>query len=470
MPVSFFIPENIVVHLGTPDDTSVGNVTVPFVQYIKNVASSEIYPTWPENAIRANMYAQISFALNRIFNEYYRVRGYDFDITNSTQYDQAFVYGRDIFENISEIADELFNSYIVRSGDLVPLYARYCNGTTSECPGGMSQWGTVSLANEGYTPYRILSSYYGDISIVENAPTSDRTESYPGTPLRLGSVAPEVKRIQISLNRISKNYPAIPKIAYPDKVFDIQTEEAVKKFQEIFNLTPDGIVGKATWYKIFLIYSSVKRLSELDSEAISPSVVNRQFADTLEVGSEGAGVRLIQYFLSFISEFNNFIPIVNIDGIYGNATANAVKAFQQSVGLSQTGTVDETTWNALYSSYKTKYDSLPDDYKFSGIAPYPGDILLPGSSGEAVEELQTYLNLISKTYSDIPATEITGYFGKETQDAVLAYESIFGLPERGYVNLTVWNSITSLYSDLLQGEEKSFGQNPGYTLSENISQ
>ena len=470
MAVVFSIPENIVVHLGAPDDVSAGNVTVPFIDYIKNVASSEIYPTWPESAIRANMYAQISFALNRIFTEYYRVRGYDFDITNTTQYDQAFVYGRDIFENISMIADEIFNDYIVRGDDLAPFYARYCNGTTSVCPGGLSQWGSVSLANEGYTPYRILSSYYGDVSIVEDAPIAGRTESYPGTPLRIGSIGPEVKRIQISLNRISKNYPAIPKIAYPDGIFDVQTEAAVKKFQEIFNLTQDGVIGKATWYKIVYIYSSVKKLSELDSEGVSASNVSNQFQDTLDVGSTGAGVKLVQYYLSFIAQFNDFIPAVTQDGVYGQATKNAVSAFQQSVGLPQTGVVDEATWNALYSSYKSKYDSLPEEFKISGISPYPGDVLILGSSGEDVEELQKYLALISKTYTSIPTVAVTGYYGEETQDAVLAYEREFGLPERGYVDLTVWNSIASLYSDLSQGEEKSFGQNPGYTVTENSGQ
>ncbi|MEE1047981.1 MAG: SpoIID/LytB domain-containing protein [Clostridia bacterium] len=202
MAVTFTIPENIVVHLGAPDDASAQNVTVPFAQYIKNVASSEIYPTWPESAIRANIYAQISFALNRIFTEHYRARGYNFDITNTTQFDQSYVNGRDIFENISKIVDDIFNDYIVRSGDITPLFARYCNGTTSTCPGGLSQWGSVSLAEEGYTPYRILSGYYGDISIVENAPVGGTVQSYPGTPLRIGSTGDAVKRLQISLNRI----------------------------------------------------------------------------------------------------------------------------------------------------------------------------------------------------------------------------------------------------------------------------
>lgn len=466
MVIRAFIPESIVVHLGAPNDTSVPNVTVPFVQYIKNVASSEIYPTWPEDAIRANMYAQISFALNRILTGHYRVRGYDFDITSTTQNDQAFVYGREIFENISQIADELFNDYVVKSGNLLPLFTRYCNGTTSTCPGGLSQWESVFLAEEGYTPYRILSSYYGDVSFVENAPVSDLGEAYPGTPLRIGSTGNDVKRIQILLNRISKNYPAIPKIAYPDGIYDVPTEMAVKKFQEVFNLIQDGVVGKATWYKIEYIYIGIKRLSKLVAERISPETVDNQFKEVIKEDATGREVRLLQYFLNFIAEFNDFIPRVDINGVYGPKTTQSVKAFQQSAGLPQTGIVNEETWNAIFSSYKTKYNSLPPEYRISVIAPYPGKILRLGLSGEGVSELQKYLALISKTYPSIPTVSVSGYFGEETQDAVLAYERKFGLPERGYVDATVWSSIASLYSDLLQGEEKSFGQNPGYILSE----
>ncbi|MBQ7109254.1 MAG: peptidoglycan-binding protein [Clostridia bacterium] len=467
MPVVFTVPESIVVHLGAPDDKGAPNVTVSFPDYIKNVASSEIYPTWPENAIRANIYAQISFALNRIFTEFYRSRGYDFDITNSTQFDQSFVNDRDIFENISRIVDELFNDYVVRSGDLTPLFARYCDGNNSSCPGGLSQWGSVSLAEQGYTPYRILSAYYGDIQIVEDAPVAEITETYPGTPLRIGSTGDDVKRIQISLNHIGKNYPAIPKIAYPDGIFDVETENAVKEFQRIFNLSPDGIVGKATWYKIRFVFSGVRRLSELDSDRLSIGVVNQQFKQNLSEGDRGIGVETLQYFLNFIAEFNNFIPSVQMDGIFGPSTAAAVRAFQQSAGLPQTGVVDEVTWNSIYSSYITKYNSLPEDYRSSGVIPYPGRLLALGVSGDDVRTLQEFLAFISKTYPEIPTVSVTGYFGPETQAAVLAYESTFGLPERGFVNAPVWASIAEEYSTLSQSEEKTFGQYPGYSLSEN---
>ena len=235
-PYAPVIPAKITVHLGRPQSNA-ENVTVSFVNYIKNVASSEIYPTWPENALRANIYAQISFALNRVYTEYYRSRGYAFDITNSTAYDQSFVKNRDIFSNISRIVDEIFNSYIVRDGNIEPLFAQYCNGTTVTC-NGLSQWGSVDLANRGYTPYRILQYYYGnDINIITNVPVQNITASAPLTPLRRGSVGNAVKSIQIRLNRISKNYPSIPKITSPDGIFGSQTETAVKAFQRIFDLT-----------------------------------------------------------------------------------------------------------------------------------------------------------------------------------------------------------------------------------------
>ena len=204
------IPDYITVHLGRPNSPA-RNVRVPFTDYIKNVASSEIYPTWPENALRANIYAQVSFALNRIFSEYYRSRGYDFDITNSTAYDQAYVDGRDIFSNISKIVDELFNDYVTKGNQIQPYFTEYCDGRTVSCR-GLSQWGTVTLANQGRTPYQILQNYYGnDINIVRNAPVKNIPESYPGTLLRLGSVGEDVRTIQRQLNRIRQTSPSIPR-------------------------------------------------------------------------------------------------------------------------------------------------------------------------------------------------------------------------------------------------------------------
>ena len=205
------IPQNITVHLGAPNENA-QNVTVNFIDYIKNVASSEIYPTWPDEAITANVLAIISYALNRIYTEWYRSRGYDFDITNSTAVDQAFVPDREIYENISRIVDNIFNDYVVKRGSVEPYFTQFCNGTTSTCA-GLSQWGTVTLANSGLTAFQILQNYYGtDIGIVENAPVADIAESYPGVPVRIGDFGNNVKIIQTQLNRIARNYPAIPKI------------------------------------------------------------------------------------------------------------------------------------------------------------------------------------------------------------------------------------------------------------------
>jgi hypothetical protein len=291
------IPTTITVHLGAPNQPA-PNVTVPFLDYVKNVASSEIYPTWPENAIRANMYAQISFALNRIFTEYYPSRGYDFDITNNTAYDQYFVKGRTVFDNISRIADDIFDSYVVKGEGIEPYFTQYCNGTTVTCD-GLSQWGTVPLAEDGYLPYQILQYYYGDdVSIRQNVPIDDLPESYPGVPLRLGSVGNDVKNIQLRLNRISRNYPAIPKIIRADGIFADDTTAAVRAFQEIVGLTPDGVVGKATWYAILFFYNAVKRLNELDSEGIALQEVTQQYPGVLAPGASGNAVENLQYYIN----------------------------------------------------------------------------------------------------------------------------------------------------------------------------
>ena len=465
MPSSLpVIPQNITVHLGRPD-ANVANVTVPFPDYIKNVASSEIYPTWPESALRANIYAQISFALNRVYTEWYPSRGYSFDITNSTQYDQAYTPGRDVFENISQIVDDIFNNYVKRYGTVEPYFTQFCNGTTVTCD-GLSQWGTVELANQGMTPYEILQYYYGDdIEIVRNAPIQNIQESYPGIPLRLGSVGNDVQAIQIRLNRISQNYPLIPKINPVNGVFDENTENAVRQFQQIFNLAQDGIVGKSTWYKLQFIYVNVKRLAELESEGISLQEISKQFETSLQEGMSGESVRVLQYYLAVLNLSNPEIPPVEVDGIFGPTTKNAVIAFQRINGLTQDGIVGRNTWNLLYNDYLGYVRSLPNTDP--RIAPYifPGDTLTLGSRGPYVEYLQTYLTYISQFYP-IPPVPVTGYFGTQTQASVRAFQQEFGLNPTGNVGPTTWNRIASLYSDLLSAETAQVGQYPGYTLQE----
>lgn len=344
-----YIPQRITVHLGTPNSNA-QNVTVSFPDYVKNVASSEIYPTWDESALRANILAIVSFALNRIYTEFYRSRGYDFDITNSTAFDQYFVNGRSFFDNVSRLVDELFNDYLRRPGFVEPLAAKFCNGTTVTCE-GLSQWGSQNLAQQGYNSTEILRSYYGNIEIVPNAPIQGITSSYPGTPLRRGTTGPGVVTIQTELNRISQSYPAIPKIPVVDGIFGSRTEAAVRKFQEVFDLAADGIVGPATWYALVRIYVAVNRLAELRSEGQRFYANSWATTDPIEQGDRGIKVEHLQYMLSVLSAYIPEIPPLNIDGIFGSATRAAVIAAQRRFGLPQTGIVDFNTWDEIYDQF-----------------------------------------------------------------------------------------------------------------------
>lgn len=344
-----YVPQRITVHLGAPS-ASADNVTVSFSDYVKNVASSEIYPTWEESALRPNILAIVSFALNRVYTEFYRSRGYDFDITSSTAYDQFFVRGRSFFSNVSRLVDELFNSYLRRPGFVEPLAAKFCNGTTVTCE-GLSQWGSQALAQQGYNSTQILRSYYGDVEIVANAPVQDYVSSYPGTPLRRGSVGPNVVVIQIELNRISQNYPAIPKVSVVDGIFGAATENSVTVFQEIFNLTPDGVVGPATWYALVRLYTAVTSLSELRSQGQRFYTIAWNKGRPLVPGDRGIQVEHLQYMLRVLAAYISQIPSVAVDGIYGSASRSAVLAAQGYFGLPQTGTVDLTTWDEIYDQF-----------------------------------------------------------------------------------------------------------------------
>lgn len=440
------IPDFITVHLGRPD-SSAKNVRVSFTGYIKNVASSEVYPTWPENSLRANIYAQISLALNRIYTEYYRSRGYNFDITNSTAYDQAYIDGRDIFGNISRIVDEIFNSYITKGNQIQPYFAEYCDGKNVTCK-GMSQWGTVTLANQGRTPIQILRNYYGsDINLVSNVPVKNIRESYPGILLRLGTVGEDVRTIQRQLNRIRRNYPSIPNIPQTNGVFEATTRAAVRQFQSIFNLAVDGIVGRATWYKIKRIYNAVIKVSELYSEGITISDIDRIYSTSLRRGSRGNEVKLIQYYLNFLSFFNNRLPSIDADGIFGPATENAVKAFQSEYGLTADGIVGRDTWNRLQDAYFSTLNSLPDEYRSYSSLLYPGYVITTGASGNVVTQLQTFLNVIAANNSAVPSVAVDGVYGNETRNAVIAVQKLSGLEQTGAVGALTWNAIVNLYNE-----------------------
>lgn len=255
------IPEYIIVHDGRPDDASARNHYVRYKDYIKNVACSEIYATWPEAAIYANVLCIMSFTLNRVYTEYYRGKGYDFTITSSTAFDQKWIYGRNIYENISYIVDTVFNNYLSRPGVVQPIFTSYCDGRKATCK-GLSQWGSKYLADQGYSAIEIIRYYYGNNMFINSTSyISGVPSSYPGYDLTVGSRGVKVMQIQQQLNRIAQNYPAIPKIA-ADGIFGVDTKRAVEVFQGIFLLPQSGEVDYPTWYQISSVYVAVTRISE----------------------------------------------------------------------------------------------------------------------------------------------------------------------------------------------------------------
>ena len=360
--VTPYIPQTITVHLGPPG-SSAENVTVSFPDYVKNVASSEIYPTWEPAALEANILAIISFALNRVYTEFYPSRGYPFQITSETAYDQKFIKGRNTYENIDRMVDELFTTYIRRQGYVEPLSAKFCNGTTTTCD-GLSQWGSQALAQEGYSAMDILRYYYGDdIELVTDAPVMGLQQSYPGAPLRRGDRGAAVAQLQTMLNQVSRDFPAIPRLREVDGVFDADTEEAVRAFQEVFGLAADGVVGRATWYKLVYLYVGIRDLAELAGEGqnLYGDALQRLDDGQLAPGSRGRWVRVLQYMLTVLASFYSDIPAPAQDGIYGEDTRQAVLAFQRNQSLPQTGIVDAAVWQALYQAYTGIRDTVVVD-------------------------------------------------------------------------------------------------------------
>lgn len=456
-----FIPQYITVHLGAPTDFSARNVTVTFQDYIKNVASSEIYPTWPEESLKANIIAQISFVLNRVYTEWYRSRGYDFDITNNTAFDQYFVEGRNIFQNISELVDEIFNIYLQRPGNEEPFFARYCNGTTSTCD-GLSQWGTVSLANDGLNAQGILEYYYGDVELVETDDLRGPFESYPGNPLRLNSRGVPVRTIQEQLNRIAINYPSIPFVAV-DSIFGPSTQRSVRQFQRIFNLTPDGIVGKATWYAISRVYVAVKNLAELTSEGERADYASQEYpGNPVRLGDRSVEVLEIQLYLSTIALYNNEVKTVAIDGVFGESTLNSVVSFQRAYGLDPDGIVGRITWERLVDVYNGIIDNV--DVPVVGadieLQPYPGTPLTVGAQSNLVVYVRRLINALSNVYADLSPVDVNDNFDQALADQVRAFQSLVALPETGIVDETTWNYLNDVYRKEGTNYVLDLGQRP----------
>ena len=437
------IPTEIIVHLGSPD-VAARNISVPFIEYIKNVASGEIYPNWPLDAIKANVLAQISFALNRIYNEWYPSKGYDFDITSSPAFDQSFVENRQFFEVISQVVDELFNDYIVKNGQVQPYFAMYCDGKKVTCE-GLSQWGTVELANQGKGPLEILRNYYNNISLVYNAEVSDNIRTYPLFPVELGTSGDFVRMINIQLNRIGQNYPAIPVIKNDSVYFTVDMVDAVKKFQEIFNLKVNGIVDKATWYKIKYIYNAVKKISDIYSEGISIDEASLVFSKKLKLGDSGRFVRAVNYYLNTIAYFDDDIPYLELSGDdYTEDTQEMVIVFQNKYNLLADGVVDQETWRVLRKIYKEVISNLDDEYVTYLDEFFSGRYLSRGMKGRDVLALQKYLYIICKNEGEIPGVEVSGEFDRLTEDSVKYLQKKYGFEVNGVVGPSIWYKIVEL--------------------------
>ena len=453
------IPKTITVHLGAPT-SSARNVTVSFRDYIANVASSEVYPTWPEQALRANIHCQISLALNRIYTEWYPSRGFSFNITGSPGYDQAYVHGRTVFDVMVRLTDDLFNTYLRKAGTTNPYFSEYCDGKTVSCP-GLKQWGTVSLAEEGRSALSILRYYYGkDIEVVRTSNIAAIPESYPGSPVRQGSRGTSVFTLQRQLNRITKDYPFFGALTV-DGIFGAEMAATVKRFQRQFSLTADGTVGRQTWYKISYIYVSVKDLAELTSEGetSSGSLSDGTWGGrTLRTGSSGSAVEQLQFWLNTISQYVSSIPSVTVDGRFGSGTAAAVRAFQRRYGLTVDGVVGEATWNAVYA----QFFSIQSDNGTPNA--YPGTALREGASGQNVRLVQFWLKIARTVYTALNNPSVDGKFGPSTRRAVAAFQRYFGLTDDGVVGRATWNKLREVYTDIandLLAENLRPGEFPG---------
>ena len=437
------VPNNITVHLGPPDSNA-RDITIPFTDYISNVAASELYPTWPRNALIANIYAITSFAMNRIYNEWYRSKGYNFDITSSPTYDQTYTENRSTYENIDNIVSDIFDNYVVKGNQIQPYFTRYCDGRTTTC-NGLSQWGSVSLANQGKSPLDILKYYYGnDISIKYDAPVGDAVGMYPGYPIGIGSAGNPVLAIQRDLRRIRKNYPAIPDITTTLGIYDQETEEAVKKFQEVFNLPITGVVDKGTWYRIKYIYTSVKKLSDLYSEGLSEEEATFLYTDRLEYGDTGIEVEYVHYFLDAIAFLDKDIPRLPTNSIYTNNTITMVKAFQKKYNLPVTGVFTYSDWVVLQSAYNKILKSFPKEYQDYVNELYPDYFLTRGMSGDDVRRLQGFLLTICRYDHSIPGVRVNGVFDELTEKSILKLQDDYDFDINGVVGPLLWRKIVEL--------------------------
>ena len=344
------------------------------------------------------------------------------------------------------LTDDIFNTYIRKTGTVNPYYAEYCDGKSVTCP-GLKQWGTVTLANQGRSALSILKYYYGsNIEIIRTNNIQSIPQSYPGSPLRQGSTGAAVFTLQRQLNRITKDYPFLGLLTV-DGIFGRKMTETVKKFQKQFNLTADGVVGRSTWYKISYIYVSVKDLAELTSEGetFSGTLPDSSWnfgSSVLKQGSTGSEVEQVQFWLSTLAQYESSIPSVTVDGVYGSGTAAAVRAFQRLYGLTVDGIVGLTTWTELYDQFR----GIQSDNGTPNA--YPGTALREGASGQNVRLVQFWLKIARTVYSNLNNITVDGKFGSATTAAVKRFQTYFGLTSDGVVGRTTWNKLYEVYNDI----------------------
>ena len=342
------------------------------------------------------------------------------------------------------ITDDIFNTYIRKTGTVNPYYSEYCDGKSVTCP-GLKQWGTVTLANQGRNALQILKYYYGnDIEIIRTSNIQSIPQSYPGSPIRQGDSGTAVFTLQRQLNRITKDYPFLGLLTV-DGVFGAKMAATVRAFQKQFNLTADGVVGRQAWYKISYIYVSVKDLAELTSEGevSSGTLSDGTWGGTvLRTGSTGSAVEQLQFWLNTLAQYESSIPSLTVDGVYGTGTANTVRAFQRKYGLTVDGVVGRTTWTEVYDQFR----SIQSDNGTPNA--YPGTALREGSSGQNVRLVQFWLKIARTVYTSLANVTVDGKFGAGTAAAVQRFQRYFGLTADGVVGRTTWQKLYEVYNDI----------------------
>ena len=461
------LPDFVSVHLGHPNTTA-RVVRVPFRDYVKNVAASEIFPTWEDAALRANILCHISFVLNRIYTTWYRSRGRNFDITNSTAVDQMFVYGRNTFDTTDRVVNEIFDHFLRRQGRKEPWFAEYCSGRSVTCP-GLSQWGSQELALRGFSPIQILHHYYPrDVQIqYTNRFFSNIGVSYPGVfpgTMREGSTGENVRYAQMLLNRISGNW-FIPPIMNVNGVFGPDMRRTVIEFQRIFNLSADGVIGRSTWYEMMRIYVAARRLAELTSEGRFQSIHNPPPTAITRMGDRGTNVVKLQFVLAYITQFYPDLPLIIQNGVFRENTRDAVMAFQRKYGLVVDGVVGPITWRRLWEVYFDVLGAVPPTRpempEQPSIPPYPGVLIRQGSTGSNVSLMQSYLNAIGKVFPSIAQLTVDGIFGPRTHASVVAFQRQFGLTADGIIGPITWYRIVEEYN-FIQAGGGATTENPPY--------